>query len=443
MTTYFISKTGNDSNTGTESSPFLSIQKGVDVAVPGDNIIIESGLYNEQVTINNKSYLTLQAINSKLVIIDGIGIGTDLSFSDRQWGNGLVNIKNSSNIYCSGLKIQNSLLCGIAIESSNMVTIDNTFTDNTYSSGIQAHFSEMIKVHGNECKHASNSETLIVQENISFHEVLGFEISNNFIHDGGHPILGGGEGIIVKAGCNDGTIHNNIVNNVNSIGIYVDGWDKITSNIKIYENLCINTGWSGIAVSGEIGGTASNIEISNNICRDCDAGIALPAFNNNITPGHLTNINIYNNTLYNNIKGIQIGYYPLTIIDYLIITNNIISKSSMVNIIWNNRDRDTNVIITDNYYDILIPYIDSYEGTKYISKGDPLFVDPENNNFHLQTNSPAKIYGAYPILPETTALSVPFFLALALASGIVYAISKRRKHDRKRYSSPTIPATKS
>ncbi len=47
------------------------------------------------------------------------------------------------------------------------------------------------------------------------------------------------------------------------------------------------------------------------------------------------------------------------------------------------------------------------------------------------------------ILPETTALSVSFFLALAFASGIVYAILKKRKHDRKRYSSPTIPATKS
>lgn len=43
--TLFVATTGNDTNAGTESAPFLNIQKAVDEAVPGDLIYLRGGTY--------------------------------------------------------------------------------------------------------------------------------------------------------------------------------------------------------------------------------------------------------------------------------------------------------------------------------------------------------------------------------------------------------------
>lgn len=46
---YHVSKNGLNENNGTESSPFLTIQKAADVAQPGDKIIVHEGIYREWV----------------------------------------------------------------------------------------------------------------------------------------------------------------------------------------------------------------------------------------------------------------------------------------------------------------------------------------------------------------------------------------------------------
>lgn len=47
--TYFVAKTGNDTNPGTEAQPFLTVQKGLNVALPGDSIRVGPGVYTENV----------------------------------------------------------------------------------------------------------------------------------------------------------------------------------------------------------------------------------------------------------------------------------------------------------------------------------------------------------------------------------------------------------
>jgi hypothetical protein len=49
-TTYYVAKTGNDGNPGTEGSPLLTIQAGVNRASAGDVIMVLAGTYNEQVS---------------------------------------------------------------------------------------------------------------------------------------------------------------------------------------------------------------------------------------------------------------------------------------------------------------------------------------------------------------------------------------------------------
>jgi hypothetical protein len=45
--TYYVSTTGNDTNPGTELSPWLTVQHGVDVAQAGDTVLIQPGYYQE------------------------------------------------------------------------------------------------------------------------------------------------------------------------------------------------------------------------------------------------------------------------------------------------------------------------------------------------------------------------------------------------------------
>src|SRR6266567_4584901 len=47
MTTYFVSTTGSDSNTGSQSSPFLTITHAFSVMVAGDTTFLRGGAYNE------------------------------------------------------------------------------------------------------------------------------------------------------------------------------------------------------------------------------------------------------------------------------------------------------------------------------------------------------------------------------------------------------------
>lgn len=47
---YHVAKTGNDKNSGTAESPFLTIQKASNLANPGDIITVHEGVYRERIT---------------------------------------------------------------------------------------------------------------------------------------------------------------------------------------------------------------------------------------------------------------------------------------------------------------------------------------------------------------------------------------------------------
>lgn len=122
--TYHVKKTGNDSNVGSDASPWQTIQKGVTAAVAGDTVLVHTGVYTETVTCNNSGTssnpiiiqangsvgnfdavkvnysATLQAfiINSKSWITIR-GFELDGSLATASGGNFVIRIEpNSSNI---------------------------------------------------------------------------------------------------------------------------------------------------------------------------------------------------------------------------------------------------------------------------------------------------------------------------------------------------------
>lgn len=72
---YFVSIRGSDSNDGSESAPFRTIQKAASVMAAGDRCFIKSGTYRETVTILTDN-ISFEAWNNDTVIVSGADLVT-------------------------------------------------------------------------------------------------------------------------------------------------------------------------------------------------------------------------------------------------------------------------------------------------------------------------------------------------------------------------------
>ncbi|HSZ56970.1 MAG TPA: carbohydrate-binding protein [Tepidisphaeraceae bacterium] len=69
-TTWYVSTSGNDSNSGAFSAPFHTIQHAASIAHWGDTVMIFGGTYHEQVH-PNQGGITFQAYNNQNVVVSG------------------------------------------------------------------------------------------------------------------------------------------------------------------------------------------------------------------------------------------------------------------------------------------------------------------------------------------------------------------------------------
>ena len=102
---YYVSPSGNDSNPGTESQPWRTLQRAADLAGAGDTVLVRNGIYAEQVSFsksgNPQNYILFKAYSSETPVIqgEGIGIGTAVhirgsyfqfeGFEIRKWDTGI------------------------------------------------------------------------------------------------------------------------------------------------------------------------------------------------------------------------------------------------------------------------------------------------------------------------------------------------------------------
>ena len=74
-TDYVVAPDGNDSNPGSETKPWLTIQKAANTLVSGDTVYIRAGIYEEQVIPQNSgsagNTITYAAYPGETVTIDG------------------------------------------------------------------------------------------------------------------------------------------------------------------------------------------------------------------------------------------------------------------------------------------------------------------------------------------------------------------------------------
>jgi parallel beta-helix repeat protein len=386
---YYVSKSGSDSNPGTASQPWKTIQKAANTLTAGDTVYIKAGTYHEQVEPKNSgtagNYITYTAYGNDPVVIDGTGVTLPWAFD------GLVYVSEVSYIRISGLQVKNvgpgDNHAGILLEDCSYIVIENNYTYNTTSSGIGVWDCSNIIIDGNEVELACNDGE---QECISVGGVNIFEVRNNHVHHGG-PGTNGAEGICLKDGSSNGKAYNNHVHDLYRLGIYVDAWDKHTYNIEVYGNVVHDTDNSDCyTLACETGGLLENIAIYNNIGYNADVHGFNISINGEPVTHPMKGITVINNTFYNNGLGGWGGGIAVENpnAQNVVIRNNIVSQNNTFQMAVDPGVSMSNLTVDHNLIHGYRNDDDEIKGSDAV-EGNPLFVNAAGADFHLQENSPA------------------------------------------------------
>jgi hypothetical protein len=422
---YFVSTAGNDSNPGTELQPWRSIRESFNSAIPGSIVYIKQGVYFEKDTLNvsgnaTDGYITFRNYQNDTVIIDGSGI----------IGDQIIFINNNNYIKIIGLEIRNNLNqtfgSGIWIKGScaNIHIRNNKIHDmraktNGDCMAISVYGTSVIPISNividsnliYNCE-PGHSEALTLNGNVDT-----FLVANNIVHDVNNIGIDmiGGEGecpLSSKDAARNGMCRNNTVYNAHSkygggyaAGIYVDGGINIIIECnRSYSNDI------GIEVGCENAGRiTSGVIVRNNLIYSNDKrGIGIGGYNFPLT-GKVTSTSILNNTLFNNdILNTGEGEITVEYSEDCIIKNNILYSSSqnklMVTTVGN---------ASRNFVDYNLWFapggnteaIIDYNGTVYT--GFQNYLSGTGQDSHSNFDDPEFVYAALPIPDFHLRLSSP------------------------------------
>jgi hypothetical protein len=76
--TYYVSKSGSNSNSGSFTAPWLTIQHAANSVSAGATVYVEAGVYNESVSFpasgTASNYITFASYPGQTAVIDGTGL---------------------------------------------------------------------------------------------------------------------------------------------------------------------------------------------------------------------------------------------------------------------------------------------------------------------------------------------------------------------------------
>lgn len=455
QTNFYVATTGNNTNSGSLSSPWKTIQYGLN-QLPANGILnVFPGTYLEKVTIA-KSNITLKNYSATLPVIDATGITTQ---------DAILAINNKSNITIDGIELQNNIqntAQGILVEGSgdNIIIKNCKIHDIHFSSNVNAAVNENVNAQG-IIVFGTNGTTAITNLKIQNNElyncrlgysegiavngnVNGFEVSNNNVHNLtniGIDIIGheGTCPIPANDQARNGLVKNNTAHDCiaaysTSGGIYVDGG----KNITVENNTSYHNGY-GIEVGCEkIGQTTDGIIIRNNVFYDNQiCALAMGGFDYPSGSGKVVNSSFKNNTCYfndysNSGNGeLYLSYSENSSIENNIFytrTQNILTYAELtqpgLNFNYNTFfcQAGTTKLIADWNGTQYRGYASFLTGTK--TNSNSIFANPQltnasitNPDFHLLTTSPSKNAGNPAYVAART--ETDFYNELRIEGGLI------------------------
>ena len=380
---YYVATTGNDSNPGTQSQPWLTIQHAADTVKAGDTVIIEPGHYNERVKLPNglsgtaQGKITFKSAVRRSAYMNGFK-------SDH---NNYIRIEGLSITYTGGSWLGG----GIWLTGNHWEIVDNYFYDTTvaailptWESGVSTDYAYIANNRFYGCGQGMviSGTGWVVENNDMEHLVyrglvdadyirfFGQDhiIQNNYLHGTLQSEIGTSHTDAFQSFNNNGATAKNIIIQNNRVEGFVaevfmlEGGNGSHENITIRNNVFTNLPRWGICACG-----INNLNVYNNVFA-YNRGTAI-GFNGSKTDSNPTTGEIKNNIFYN----VNATYWS---------TDNATLDASN-NILFNTAD-----------FNVDFPYSPSPIHGNDILK-NPMFVDPApiNGDFHLLPDSPAIDHG--------------------------------------------------
>lgn len=446
-TSYYVATTGSDSNPGTKTEPWRTIQHAANTARAGSTVIVRGGVYEELVSINvsgnaSDGFITFKSYPGETAVLDA----QHFTPADRQ---GVFTIHNHSYIRIESFEIRNFHTAehrltpmGINVIGSgshiellrnNVHHIQQTFEGRdapgrggngfgiaVYGTEAKTPITDLI-IDGNQVHHlkTGSSESLVVNGNVT-----NFRITHNVVHDNnniGIDVIGfehtAPDPAVDQA--RDGIVSDNLVYNItsrgnpayrndeSSDGIYVDGGTRILIEHNVLHNVDF-----GIELASEHKDRATSYIIARNnlIYRTHTAGVSIGGY----APdrGKTEHCTFINNTLYqNDTSSTGSGEFQMQWnMSDNIFANNIVyaGPHCLISLIKSQVDKNSPPAMIDYnlYYCDAGAEASTWKNVsgsisgfdKYVSSTrndthsrflNPRLVNPAADDFHLQADSPA------------------------------------------------------
>ena len=282
----YVATIGSDSTgSGTETSPFASIQFGLNTANEGDTVLVASGTYVENITWPETNGIKLVGSDAANCIIDGDSSGIVIAFSDSLGG-----IIDSTTLI-TGFTIQHGSADdydqagGLLCRNASPKFTNSIVKDNFNGAG-----------RGNGGGIAILDSSSMIIENVTI--IGNIAKSQYFVPGPGGPRYRGKGGGIYISGSDPTLINVLITNNFADElggGVSLNSSSPSFINCTISDNISLNSG-GGISCAGRLDGQFIGGEISNNSTDYDGGGIHIG------TPGpvdssqlYFTNVDIFNN----------------------------------------------------------------------------------------------------------------------------------------------------
>lgn len=408
---YYVSTSGNDSNNGSQTTPWKTIQKAANSVVAGDTVTVMAGDYHNATYTDARISLTHSGTVSSPIVFQAQGTVKMTGFTISAdyvtvKGFEIINLADQSSFgilvdrssYC---RIENNYIhaCtwgGITFTASstepartNHCTVINNKLFRNGMHGIDvrgdSHLIENNEIWGTIQHHPCNVSSATVgwldADFFHFHG-SGHIFRGNYMHD----IWYGGSGW-TQGTCDLASIEN--LNNDFNDAPHIDCFQTFDDlakggsgkNITFERNLCVNYDNNSVAqVAGkfiEEAGPSQNLTIKNNVAK--------VYMGSRFVDG--SNIYFYNNT----IVGVPnaVGIY-LTNTNNTFIQNNVLAyQENGIGTIWPEDSISSSTLTAGNncvYRAGGAPWRSADPGDVW--NKNPLFVNESTLDFHLQPTSP-------------------------------------------------------